>query len=65
MEFCRYTTLFFGDIFCSNVYIIFHEYVNETIVKYYRLDKGLCHSNKLAPCLLILMVSSIFINIMI
>ena len=38
---------------CSNVYINFHEYVNKTTGIYYRLDKGLCHSNKLAPCLLL------------
>ena len=37
----------------SNVYINFHEYVNETTGKYYRFYKGLCHNNKLAPCLLL------------
>ena len=26
--------------------------MNETTGKYYRWDKGLCHCNKLAPCLL-------------
>ena len=34
----------------SNVYINLHEYVNATTGKYYHGDKGLYHSNKLAPC---------------
>ena len=44
---------FFDDFsLYSNVYINFLEYINETAGKYYHLDIGLCHSNKLAPCLL-------------
>ena len=34
-------------------HINFHEYVNETSGIYYRRDKGLCSSNKLATCSLL------------